>query len=50
MNKMSPEVDGYIRKNKKWREELEKLRTILLDCTKISRDDHRMSGQAGFIV
>ena len=32
MNKMSPKVDGYIRKNKKWQEELQKLRTIILDC------------------
>jgi len=29
---MTPKVDGYIRKNKQWREELEKLRTIVLDC------------------
>ena len=29
---MNPKVDGYLRKNKKWREELEKLRTIVLDC------------------
>ena len=32
MNRMNPKVDGYLRKNKKWREELEKLRTIVLDC------------------
>jgi uncharacterized protein YdeI (YjbR/CyaY-like superfamily) len=32
MNKMSPKVDGYIRKNKRWREELEKLRALVLDC------------------
>jgi len=31
MNKMSPKVDGYVRKNKQWREELQKLRTILLE-------------------
>ena len=31
MNKMSPKVDGYIRKNKKWQEELQKLRMILLE-------------------
>ncbi|MES2352785.1 MAG: YdeI family protein [Pseudomonadota bacterium] len=30
--KMNPKVDGYVRKSKKWQEELEKLRTILLDC------------------
>lgn len=29
---MSPKVDDYLRKEKKWREELEKLRTIVLDC------------------
>ena len=32
MNKMNPKVDGYLRKAKKWREEMEKLRTIILDC------------------
>lgn len=32
MYKMNPKVDGYLRKNKKWRQELQKLRTILLDC------------------
>jgi uncharacterized protein YdeI (YjbR/CyaY-like superfamily) len=32
MNKMNPEVDGYLRKAKKWREEMEKLRRISLDC------------------
>jgi len=29
---MNPEVDGYLRKAKKWREEMEKLRRISLDC------------------
>jgi uncharacterized protein YdeI (YjbR/CyaY-like superfamily) len=29
---MNPKVDGYLRKNKKWQKELEKLRKILLDC------------------
>jgi uncharacterized protein YdeI (YjbR/CyaY-like superfamily) len=29
---MNPKVDLYIRKAKKWRDELEKLRTIMLDC------------------
>ncbi|HUB66992.1 MAG TPA: DUF1801 domain-containing protein [Candidatus Methylacidiphilales bacterium] len=29
---MNPKVDSYIRKTKKWREELEKLREILLGC------------------
>src|SRR5438477_11731225 len=32
MNKMNPEVDGYLRKAKKWREEMEKLRRISLGC------------------
>jgi len=32
MNKMNPEVDGYLRKAKKWRKEMEKLRRISLDC------------------
>jgi uncharacterized protein YdeI (YjbR/CyaY-like superfamily) len=27
---MNPSVDGYVRKNKKWQEELQKLRTIIL--------------------
>jgi uncharacterized protein YdeI (YjbR/CyaY-like superfamily) len=31
MNKMNPQVDGYVRKNKKWREELQELRRIILD-------------------
>jgi uncharacterized protein YdeI (YjbR/CyaY-like superfamily) len=29
---MDPKVDGYLRKAKKWQEELEKLRMIILDC------------------
>src|SRR6266550_3114865 len=32
MNKTNPKVDGYIRKSKQWQEELQKLRTIILDC------------------
>jgi len=32
MNRMNPKVDVYLRKAKKWQEELEKLRTIILDC------------------
>ena len=32
MNKMNPKVDGYLRKAKKWPEELGKLRMIILDC------------------
>ena len=32
MNKMNPQVDGYVRKSKQWQEELQKLRTIILDC------------------
>ena len=31
MNKMNPKVDGYLRKSKQWQEELQKLRTIILD-------------------
>jgi uncharacterized protein YdeI (YjbR/CyaY-like superfamily) len=30
--RMNPKVDGYLRKAKKWQEELKKLRTIVLDC------------------
>src|SRR2546423_11161470 len=32
MNRMNPKVDGYLRKSKQWQEELQKLRTIILDC------------------
>ena len=32
MNKLNPEVDGYLKKAKKWQEEFKKLRRILLDC------------------
>src|SRR5947207_5715207 len=32
MNSMNPKVDFYFSKAKKWQEELEKLRTIVLDC------------------
>ena len=32
MNSMTPQVDGYIRKNKRWGEELQKLRAIILEC------------------
>jgi uncharacterized protein YdeI (YjbR/CyaY-like superfamily) len=32
MNKMNPKVDGYLRKLKKWRDELTALRRIILDC------------------
>ena len=31
MSPMNPKVDGYIRKNKKWGDELQKLRTIVLN-------------------
>src|SRR5205085_11736450 len=31
MNRMNPKVDGYVRKSKQWQEELQKLRTIILD-------------------
>jgi len=29
---MNPKVDGYLRNAKKWQEEMEKLRMIILDC------------------
>jgi len=29
---MNPKVDGYVRKSKNWRQQLEKLRAIVLDC------------------
>jgi uncharacterized protein YdeI (YjbR/CyaY-like superfamily) len=32
MNKMNPKVDGYLRRAKKWQEEMKKLRRISLDC------------------
>jgi uncharacterized protein YdeI (YjbR/CyaY-like superfamily) len=32
MHKMNPEVDFFFNKAKKWQEEFEKLRTIVLDC------------------
>ena len=32
MNKMNPRVDVFLSKAKKWQEEFEKLRTIILDC------------------
>jgi uncharacterized protein YdeI (YjbR/CyaY-like superfamily) len=32
MNRMNPKVDGYVRKNKKWQEELQALRRVILDC------------------
>jgi uncharacterized protein YdeI (YjbR/CyaY-like superfamily) len=32
MNKMNPEVDFYFSKAQKWQQELEELRTIVLDC------------------
>jgi len=32
MNTMNPQVNGYIRKNKKWQEELNALRAIILGC------------------
>jgi uncharacterized protein YdeI (YjbR/CyaY-like superfamily) len=32
MNKMNPKVDGYLSKAKKWQQEFEKLRMIILDC------------------
>jgi uncharacterized protein YdeI (YjbR/CyaY-like superfamily) len=32
VNKRNPKVDTYLRKAKKWREEMEKLRRVCLDC------------------
>jgi len=32
MNKLNPEVDGYLKKAKKWQEEFKTLRRISLDC------------------
>jgi uncharacterized protein YdeI (YjbR/CyaY-like superfamily) len=32
MNNMNPKVDAFISRNQRWQEELEKLRSILLDC------------------
>jgi uncharacterized protein YdeI (YjbR/CyaY-like superfamily) len=32
MNSMNPKVDFYFDKNEKWKKEIEKLRTIVLDC------------------
>ncbi len=32
MNRMNPKVDFYFNKAKKWQEEIEKLRMIVLDC------------------
>ena len=32
MTETDPKVDGYLRRAKKWQEEFEKLRTIILDC------------------
>ena len=32
MNRMNPKVDGYLRRAKKWQEEMKKLRMIILDC------------------
>ncbi|HEV2829569.1 MAG TPA: DUF1801 domain-containing protein, partial [Pyrinomonadaceae bacterium] len=32
MKRMNPKVDAYLSRTKKWREEFEKLRMIILDC------------------
>jgi uncharacterized protein YdeI (YjbR/CyaY-like superfamily) len=32
MNRMNPRVDAHLNKAEKWREEIEKLRMIILDC------------------
>jgi uncharacterized protein YdeI (YjbR/CyaY-like superfamily) len=31
-NRMNPKVDGFFRKAKKWQKEMQKLRTIVLEC------------------
>lgn len=31
-SRLNPKVDGFLRKAKKWKEEFEKLRSIVLDC------------------
>jgi len=31
-NKTNPQVDAFLKKEKQWPEEVEKLRNILLDC------------------
>jgi uncharacterized protein YdeI (YjbR/CyaY-like superfamily) len=31
-SKMNPKLDGFLKRAKKWREEFEKLRSIILDC------------------
>jgi len=38
MNRTIPQVDGYIRKNRKWQSELEKLRAILLDFPQLTEE------------
>ncbi len=32
MHALNPKVDGYVRKNSRWQEELQTLRTIILSC------------------
>ena len=32
MDRMNPKVDGFLKRSKNWREEVEKLRAIILDC------------------
>ena len=32
MNRMNPKVDGFLRRAKKWQEEMKKLRMVILDC------------------
>src|SRR5258707_1158595 len=43
MNKMNPKVDGYVRKIKQWQEELQRLRTIILDTPLIEEVKWRVS-------
>jgi hypothetical protein len=37
MNGLNPKVNGYLRKNKKWQQELEKLRRITAQTIQNSR-------------
>jgi uncharacterized protein YdeI (YjbR/CyaY-like superfamily) len=37
-NRMNPKVDRYFRTAKKWREEMEKLRTIVLGCEELTEE------------
>jgi uncharacterized protein YdeI (YjbR/CyaY-like superfamily) len=38
MSKKNPKVDGYVRKNKQWQNELEELRRIVLECPELTEE------------